>query len=227
MCQSSLMLVLLVPGVWAQEQGEAQVAWTEAGRAVVDHLVAEPGPVLWAGPHGLAAVVASVRSGGGAGADPAAVQFRKTRIFLRCQMHFVVLSAHAGGPGSAALRTWREPGAPRAISPIGEGGRPGPDRRRPWVNFTARFRTDSVRGGGEVIGDGAEQAGLVRLTFTSGTPIEDRVENGVVLFAASPGVESRARVEILSSAGVGLAEHDEFDNFYVPRLQPPTRPCAA
>jgi hypothetical protein len=74
---------------------------------------------------------------------------------------------------------------------------------------------------------GAEQAGLVRLTFTSGTPIEDRVENGVVLFAASPGVESRARVEILSSAGVVLAEHDEFDNFYVPRLQPPTRPCAA
>lgn len=61
------------------------MAWTETEQAVVDHLVAEPGPVLWAGPHGLAAVVASVRSGGGAGADPAAVQFRKTRIFLRCQ----------------------------------------------------------------------------------------------------------------------------------------------
>ena len=99
-----------------------------------------------------------------------------------------------GSPDLAgAVGTW-------AISPIGEGGRPGPDRRRPWVNFTARFRTGSLRGGGEVIGDGAEQAGLVRLTFTSGTAIEDTVENGVVLFAASPGVESRARVEILSSA---------------------------
>lgn len=40
------------------------------------------------------------------------VQFRKTRLFLRCQMHLVVLSAHAGGRVSAALRTWREPGAP-------------------------------------------------------------------------------------------------------------------
>jgi hypothetical protein len=36
-----------------------------------------------------------------------------------------------------------------------------------------------------VIGDGAEQVGLVRLTFTGGSAIEDRVENGVVLFFAS------------------------------------------
>jgi hypothetical protein len=36
-----------------------------------------------------------------------------------------------------------------------------------------------------VIGDGAEQAGLVRLTFTGGSAIEDTVENGVVLFFAS------------------------------------------
>ena len=67
--------------------------------------------------------------------------------------------------------------------------------------------------GREAIGDGAEQAGLVRLTFTGGTTIEDTVDNGVVLFATSPGPESRARVEILSGAGAVLAEYDEFDNF--------------
>jgi hypothetical protein len=36
-----------------------------------------------------------------------------------------------------------------------------------------------------VIGDGAEQADLVRLTFTGGSAIEDTVKNGVVLFFAS------------------------------------------
>jgi len=64
-----------------------------------------------------------------------------------------------------------------------------------------------------VIGEGAEQVAIVRLTFTNGTVIEDAVDNGVVLFATSPGPGSRARVDILSGAGAVLAEYDEFDDF--------------
>jgi hypothetical protein len=189
------------------------VAWTEAEQAVVDHLAAEPGPLLGAGPPGPGGWVASVRSGGGEDADLATVWFRKTRVFPACQMHFVVFATRAGRPRSAVLRTWREPGGTWAVGPIGGGGGPGPYRSRPWVNFAAQFRTDLFAAGGEVIGEGAEQAAIVRLTFANGTAIKDTVENGVVLFSTSPGPESRARVEILSGAGAVLAEYDEFDDF--------------
>lgn len=190
------------------------MTWSKAEQAVADHLVAEPGPLLGVpqppGPDGW---VASARFGGGEGADLATVRFRKTRIFPACQMHFVVFATRGGSPRSVVLRTWREPGGAWAVGPIGGGGGPGPYRSRPWVNFTAQFRTDLFAAGGEVTGDGAEQAAVVRLTFTNGTAIEDTVENGVVLFATSPGPECRARVEILSGAGAVLAEYDEFDDF--------------
>ena len=189
------------------------MAWTQAEQAVADYLAAEPGPLLGAGPPSPGGWVASVRAGGGAGADLATVWFRKTRVFPACQMHSVVFATPAGRPRSSVLRTWRQPGGTWAVGPIGGGGGPGPYRSRPWVNFSAQFRTDLFAAGGEVIGEGAEQAATVRLTFTNGTAIEDTVENGVVLFATSPGPESRARVEILSDAGAVLAEYDEFDDF--------------
>jgi hypothetical protein len=189
------------------------VAWTEAEQAVAHHLAAEPGPLLGAGPPGPGGWVASVRSGGGEDADLATVHFRKTRVFPACQMHFVAFATRGGSPRTAVLRTWQQPGGTWAVGPIGGGGGPGPYRSRPWVNFTAQYRTDLFAAGGEVIGDGAEQAGLVRLTFADGTVIEDTVDNAVVLFATSPGHESRARVQILNGAGAVLAEYDEFDNF--------------
>ncbi|MDQ2873406.1 MAG: hypothetical protein M3Y33_00645 [Actinomycetota bacterium] len=188
------------------------MAWTEAEQAVADHLAAEPGPLLSGSPPGPGGWVASVRSGGGEDADLATVRFRKTRVFPACQLHFAVFATRGGSPRTAVLRTWQQPGGTWAVSPIGGGGG-GPYRSWPWVNFTAQSGTDLFAGGGEVIGEGAEQAAIVRLTFADGTAIEDTVDNGVVLFATSPGPESRARVEILSGAGVVLAEYDEFDNF--------------
>ena len=66
--------------------------------------------------------------------------------------------------------------------------------------------------GGQVIGDGAEAAHLVRLTFADETALADLVDNGVVLFFASPGVAFPARVEILGRTGDVLAEYDEFND---------------
>ena len=63
-----------------------------------------------------------------------------------------------------------------------------------------------------MIGDGAEQAHLVRLTFADGATIEDRVDSGVVLFFTSPGVAFPASVEILGAAGDVLAGYDDFDD---------------
>ena len=99
------------------------MAWTEAEQAVADHLAAEPGPLLGAGPPSPGGWVAVARAGGGAGADLATVWFRKTRVFPACQMHFVVFATPAGRPGSSVLRTWRQPGGTWAVGPI--GGRRG------------------------------------------------------------------------------------------------------
>jgi hypothetical protein len=190
------------------------VAWTPAEQAAADHLAAEPGPLLSAGPAGPGGWVASVRAGGGEDADLATVQFRKTRVFPACQLHFAVFATRGGSPRTAVLRTWQQPAGTWAADPIGGGGGgPGPHRDKPWVNCTAQSGTDLFAGGGEVIGDGADQAAVVRLTFTSGTAIEDTVDDGVVLFATSPGPRSPARVQILSGAGTVLAEYDEFGKF--------------
>lgn len=186
---------------------------TEAEQAVFDHFVAELGPVLRASPQGRGGWVASVQPDGGEGADPATVQFSKTRIFPACQLHYVTFATREGNARIAIIRTWQDAGGTWTVGPIGGGGGSGPYRSSPWVNFAAQLGADSFAGGGEVIGDGAERAHRVRLTFADGIAAEDTVENGVVLFFASPGVDCPARVEIFSAAGEALASYDEFGDF--------------
>ena len=188
------------------------MVWTEAEQAIVDYLAAEPGPARQAGPLSPGGWAGFTPSGS-AGADPATVQFRKSRTFPACQLHSVTFSTQAGGPTRALFRTWREPDGSWLVVLIGGGSGGGPCRSRPWVNFTAQWNDGLFAAGGEVIGHGAQQAHLVRLRFADGTSIEDRVENGVVLFFVSPGVAFPARVDILDNAGESLASYDadEFD----------------
>jgi hypothetical protein len=185
---------------------------TAAEQAVVDHLAAEPGPVTWVSPPSPGGWVAQERSGGGEGADPATVRFRKSRAFPGCQLHQAEFVTRGGQPQHMLVRTWQEPDGSWVADPIGGGGGAGPHRTRPWVNFAAGWNTDLFAAGGQVIGDGAEAAHLVRLTFADGTTLADLVNNGVVLFFASPGVAFPARVEILGGAGDVLAEYDEFND---------------
>jgi hypothetical protein len=185
---------------------------TGAEQAIFDHLAAEPGPVTWVSPRSPGGWVASTRSGGGAGADPATVRFRKSRTFPGCQLHEVDFLTRDGRPQDMLVRTWQEPGGSWVAAPIGGGSGGGPYRSKPRVNFAAQWNTHLFAAGGHVSGQGAEAAHLVQLTFADGTAIEDAVENGVVLFFASPGVAFPARVEILSAAGDVLAEYDEFDD---------------
>ena len=52
------------------------------------------------------------------------------------------------------VRAFREPDGAWAVDPIGGGAGRGPNRSRPWVNFTARGgRRNDFAGGGEVIGE--------------------------------------------------------------------------
>jgi hypothetical protein len=185
---------------------------TGAEQAILDHLAAEPGPVTWVSPRSPGGWVASTRRGGGPGADPATVRFRKSRTFPGCQLHEVDFVTRGGRPQGMLVRTWQEPDGSWMAAPIGGGGGGGPYRSRPWVNFAAQWNAHLFAAGGHVTGQGAEAAHLVQLTFADGTAIEDVAENGVVLFFASPGVAFPARVEILSAAGDVLAEYDEFDD---------------
>jgi hypothetical protein len=199
-------------GLSAKGLRQDVVVFTEAEQAVFDHIVAEPGPVLWAGPPSPAGWMASVSSGGVAGAVPATVQFRKSREFSACQLHSVTFDTREHSQVTMILRAWPEPGGTWAVCSIGGGG-PGPHRSEPWVNFAAQLGADSFAAGGDVIGDGAEQAHRVRLTFAGGVAVEDTVDGGVVLFFTSPGVACPARVEIFSDPGAILASYDEFADF--------------
>ena len=184
---------------------------TAAEQAVVDHLAAEPGPATWAGPPSPGGWVASIRRGGEA-ADPATVQFVKSRAFPRCQLHYVQFATLEGHPRHMLVRTWQQADGSWAAEPIGGGGGSGPRRPRPWVNFAAQWGAHQFAAGGQVTGEGAETASLVRLTFADGTALTDHVQNGTVLFYASPGVAFPASVEITTAAGDSLAEYAEFND---------------
>jgi hypothetical protein len=186
------------------------VSLTAAEQAAFDHLTAAPGPVTWTGPRSPGGWAASVRRGGGAGADPATVRFVKSRAFPGCQLHEVDFATSDGQARHMLVRTWQDPDGSWAVQPVGGGGGKGPRRNRPWVNFAAAWNAQQFAAGGHVTGQGAEAARLVRLTFADGTTIEDTADGGVVLFFVSPGVSFPARVEILGTAGDVLAAYDEF-----------------
>ena len=190
---------------------------TAAEQAAFDHLVAQPGPVTWASPPSPGGWVAMTRDRGGEGADPATVRFVKSRAFPGCQLHEAAFTTRDGQARHMLVRTWQRPGGSWAAEPIGGGGGGEPGRSRPRVNFAAGWDAQQFAAGGHVIGQRAEAASLVRLTFAEGTAVEDTVDNGVVLFFASPGVTFPARVEILDSAGNALADYAEFAEFTGPR----------
>jgi hypothetical protein len=95
---------------------------TGAEQAIIEYLVAEPGPARQVGPPSPGGWVAFVPSGGGAGADPATIQFRRSRTFAVCQLHFVTFTGRNGGPARHSLiRTRPQPDGSWSVHPIGGG----------------------------------------------------------------------------------------------------------
>ena len=118
-----------------------------AEQAVVDQLTAEPGPVIWVGPASPGAWVAAAQDGGGLGADPATIRFRKSRAFADCELHHVDFINRDGKSEQWLVRAWQGPDGAWTADPIGGGSGAGPYRSRPWVNFAATWGGRAVRRG--------------------------------------------------------------------------------
>ena len=105
--------------------------------------------------------VAHVQHGGGAGAVPSSIRFRRHRAFEDCHMSAATLSTGDGPMWLMVVRVFGEPDGACVVYPIGGGVGRGPNRSRPWVNFTARGgRTGTdFAGGGEVIGEDVSARG--------------------------------------------------------------------
>lgn len=185
----------------------------EMREAVVTHLVQRPEPNGGIDLAGRPGWSSSIRHGGGPGADPATIEFVKTRSFSTCQLHSVSYVNHRGWTMHDLIRTWQEPEGAWRVHVHGGGAGPDPLRNRPWVNFCAGFGPQNFSGGGHVVGDGAEKATSVRLTFANDIVIEDTVDNGVVLFFESRAVVAPADVSVFDRDGALLVSYPEFGDF--------------
>jgi hypothetical protein len=176
-------------------------------QAVVDYLAAPSEPTAFARAAPRGPVARKSRPV----AESGSVRIAKSRAFKGSELHAVLFVADS--------HLWRmvigtvpdETGGWK-VHPVGGGSGGSPRRERPWVNLTAQFGP-CFRGGGEVIGQDADRARLVRMRFANGTTLEDSVEDGVVLFEADHAVSFPAEVQVLDATGELLASYAEFEDF--------------
>jgi hypothetical protein len=188
---------------------------TEDGmrQAVVTHLVQRPEPIDGTKQAARSGWSSSIRYGDGPGADPDTIEFVKTRSFPSCHLLSVSYVNHRSWTMHDLIKTWQEPDGAWRVLVCGGGAGPDPHRDRPWVNFCAGFGPQDFTGGGHVVGDGAERAASVRLTFANDIVIEDTVDNRVVLFLEPRAVVCPADVSILDRDGTTLVGCQAFGDF--------------
>ncbi len=185
---------------------------TEGGMraAVFAHLVEEPDPSIDADRTGRRGWSSSIRDEGGPGADPATIEFVKTKDLSNRQLHEVDYVSHRGWTMHALIETRQEQDGTWTVHSLGGGAGPALRRSRPWVNLCAGIGPQSFTAGGHVEGDGAENAASVRLSFADGGEIEDTIDNGVVLFFEPRAIVAPVDVSILDGDGGVLATYQEF-----------------
>ena len=182
----------------------------EMRAAVVAHLVERPEPPVDRDRPVRRGWSSSIRYEGGPGADPATIEFVKTKAFLTCQLHEVDYVNHRGWTMHALIETGQRQDGSWTVHSLGGGAGPAPQRSRPWVNLSAGIGPQSFTAGGHVEGDGAEHAESVRLSFADGGEIEDTVDNGVVLFFEPRAIVAPVDVSVLDRDGGVLATYEEF-----------------
>ncbi len=148
----------------------------------------------------IADFLASARDGPLVGADLATLRIGKSKAVASGALHALSYRTVDRHVRRAVLWTIGQP-HDWSVELIGISGG-DPARSFPcWVMLMADVRAGIYRGGGHLIGDGAEHARLVRLQFANGLRIEDTVEGRAVLFEVTEPVVCPAEVEILGSSG--------------------------
>ena len=189
---------------------------SEAEAAVAAYLSSAPGPREERPGAVAGAVVAVVQHGGGWGAVPTSIRFRRDRAYRDCHVYAVSFSTGDGPAWLMTVRAFPGPDGAWVVDPIGGGAGPGgPRHPRPWVNFAARggqTASDFVVGG-ELIGEGSEFARKVLLRFADGTIAEDEAEDGLVLVYVGHPVGCPAQVTVLDGEGRTLSDYSAFELF--------------
>jgi len=185
----------------------------EMRAAVIAHLVERTTATEDGDQAGRRGWTSSIRRADGPGADPATIELVKTKSFPTCQLHEVDYINHKGWSMHVLIKTWQAEDGTWKVHPHGGGAGPHPRRSHPWVNICAGFGPQDFTGGGHVVGDGAEKAASVRLTFANDIVIEDTIDNGVVLFYEPHNVVMPTDVTIVDDGGNVLATYQEFTAF--------------
>ena len=196
------------------------MTFTKSQQAVVDWaatpLAPQRGPRSLQGRTGWV-VQAGLRSdGGGPGAVRETVRILKSRPFAAGELHAVAFETREGSSRTWVVRTFSQAAGCYEVLPIGGGGGGTPHREQPWVNVATQWGSSYFRAGGEVTGDGAGAARLVRMRFANAVVLEDDTEGDWVLFEAMQGVKFPADVEIFDTAGDLLSSYSEFEGFEQP-----------
>jgi hypothetical protein len=189
------------------------MAFTQTQQAVVDFLVAEPEQEPK--PEAVPAPshrgwVSTVGRGRKPRADPSTVRVRKSRDFGGSELHSVTFSTRDGLSMMSLLRTLMDENGSISVYPMGGGGDDVLQRDLPWVNFAAQWTSTIFRGGGRVIGNGADDVRVVRIRFANGTMAEDAVDSGIVLFEVLGPITFPAKIEFIDRGGVQIHSYTEF-----------------
>jgi hypothetical protein len=187
------------------------MALTQTQQAVVDFLVAQPAPkseAVAAPSH--RGWVSKVGHGRVLDADPSTVRIRKSRDFGRSALHSVAFSTRDGHPMTSLVRTLIDENGAISVAAIGGGGDGVPQRDLPWVNLAAQWNSTVFRGGGEVMGNGADDVRFIRIRFADGMIADDAVDSGIVLFEVLAAITFPAEIELLDGDGAQIHSYTEF-----------------
>ena len=185
------------------------MGYPDAKQAVIAYLVQPRGKEVWQGAPSPGGWQAAISRGGGHGADPSTIQFAKQRGIQGHELHAVTF-ADKEGRRYRFLVGVLQSASGWEVSGLAGGGEGDPPRDQPWVNFCGWGWPRSFHGGGWLTGEGSEAAARVRLRFQTGPPLEDAVDDRIVLFSTDARVDLPAAAEILDASGARLATHSAF-----------------
>lgn len=125
---------------------------------------------------------------GGFGAKPETIHFLKECSLAHRQLHFVTFENEQGLPMHFSCYIVEENDGIWHVQGGSGGAGKGPQRASPWANLGGGGWPNQFYAGG-YIQDNGQDVVRVRLLSRNGVLLENRVENGIVLFLSDQPIE--------------------------------------